>query len=148
MLDLFARLPYKDEIIDNAKNVDVITPLQLAVKSQNYPIVRKLIDIGANPQLTTSNSFTSLHIAAELKDVRILGALIEAAKPETVHAKTSDGITPVMSASAAGHLDNVNLLMEKGADLWELNPLNLNSFDLMAMRGQTDLLKWVIEKWK
>eukprot|EP00343_Euplotes_focardii_P004691 CAMPEP_0205811244 /NCGR_PEP_ID=MMETSP0205-20121125/15414_1 /ASSEMBLY_ACC=CAM_ASM_000278 /TAXON_ID=36767 /ORGANISM="Euplotes focardii, Strain TN1" /LENGTH=46 /DNA_ID= /DNA_START= /DNA_END= /DNA_ORIENTATION= len=46
-----------------------------------------------------------------------------------------------MGASANGRIDNANLLIEKGADLWKRSSGDRNSFDYMAISGQIDLLK-------
>lgn len=111
-------------------------------------MVCKLLEMGADPAIPTNRRFTAIHIASEVKDTRILDVLLGATKESELNAKTTDGITPLMCASASGFMDNVNLLQEKGADLWETDPTNVNSFDMMARAGQVELLKCVIEQWK
>jgi len=97
--------------------------------------------MGSNTRTLTSGGFNSVHIASELKDVRILDILLKNSDPELLNLKTGTGISPIMSASAGGNMDNMNLLLEKGSDPWELGPNNYNSFDLIALGGSLDLLK-------
>ena len=92
--------------------------------------------------------FTSFHIASEVKDARVLGWLLIAANPDSLHAKSVDGNTPAMGASIAGHIDNLNLLIENGSDLWALNNKGMNWFDHIAFAGHTELFKWVFNEWK
>lgn len=53
-----------------------------------------------------------------------------------------------MGAWAAQKIDNTNLLLELGAKPWEYGPTGHNSFDLLALQGHEELLKWVLNIWK
>ena len=96
----------------------------------------------------SNKGFTSFHIAAEIKDTRILATILEASKPDSLKAKTVNGNVPIMGAWSAGNFDNVNLLLEYGSNLWELNKQSLNWFDYIALTGNTELFKWVFDEWK
>ena len=45
--------------------------------------------------------------------------LLEHASPELLKDYTRENISPLMSAWMTGHLDNMNLLIDHGYDLWE-----------------------------
>ncbi|KAF7927080.1 hypothetical protein BELL_0979g00010 [Botrytis elliptica] len=70
------------------------TPLQLAIKSKaNVKLVAKLIDAGANYQISDSFGRTCLHFAAESGDTDITKLLLE--KNADVNAKDKEGETPL-----------------------------------------------------
>lgn len=70
-------------------------PLIAAVRAQSEPIVRILLDAGADPKDTDSDGWTALHHAADSEDskVDIVKLLVERGAP--VEAKTDDGRTAV-----------------------------------------------------
>lgn len=70
-------------------------PLIAAVRAQSEPIVRVLLDAGADPRDTDSDGWTALHHAADSEDskVDIVKLLVERGAP--VEAKTDDGRTAV-----------------------------------------------------
>lgn len=100
-----------------------------------------MIDSGAKLDTFVSKRFSCLHLAAEIKDTRILAKLLEKAPPALLSEKNSEGASPLMSASGSGNLDNINLLIEYGGDLWAQSEVKMNSFDIMAATGQTEALK-------
>jgi len=112
VLDIFLQLDYTNEIIDNMKNKEAHTPLHQAIQMQDYKSTCKLVEAGANLEMTVSKGFNVIHIASALPSVRILDTLAKKSKISLLHAKSDEGSTPIIKAAEKGHLDNVSYLLD------------------------------------
>ena len=54
--------------------------------------------MGCDTKMMTSKGFTAIHIASEMKDVRILDVLLQYSEDEYVSKKAGEGVTPIMGA--------------------------------------------------
>ena len=91
------------------------TPLMQAVMSQRAEIVEYLLRRGADVNATSGFGFTPLHIAAEYPSTTISTILI--VNGAKVEALDSRGMSPLWRACEAGQLEQVRLLIQKGADV-------------------------------
>ena len=108
----------------------IIEPMYWAVKFDNVPAVRALLESGVdvNKVLTYDNK-TVLHVAAQLGHAAVVKALIEAGadmnKPASPHTVDASGkrsgvihnVTPVYYATQAGHTHVIMELITAGADV-------------------------------
>lgn len=92
------------------------TPLMLAaVRGGNSPIVRLLIEKGADVKTADNRGVTALHEAAQSGDLTSMRLLIE--HGADVNALDRNGDSPLMFAAAGLHSDGVQLLLKHGANV-------------------------------
>jgi ankyrin repeat protein len=66
--------------------------------------------------------------------------------PELVKAKDKESETPLHKAAAQGHMDVVNYLISKGADIDARNNANQNPLLHAAYYGKTEVVKFLLDK--
>eukprot|EP00965_Chrysotila_dentata_P234742 6200357-Pleurochrysis_carterae.AAC.4 len=147
----------------NIATDDGISPLMAASSAGQARCVRLLLDAGAIPMDTTKNGLTALHAAAESGSLDALRELLahgmitdtsgsrEPRKNVNVNAgggqnallkenfhvdiSTSDGITPLMAAAAAGKAEAVAVLLAHGACVGANNGMGKTALHLAAASG-------------
>ncbi|HJZ81795.1 MAG TPA: ankyrin repeat domain-containing protein [Pyrinomonadaceae bacterium] len=97
-----------------AETPDGMTALMLAVWHQRPDAVRRLLQLGADPNHQDKDGDAGLHGAASFGNATILGMLLDAQANPNVKNKL--GGTPLMWAASYGHDQIVRMLLEKGAD--------------------------------
>lgn len=113
------RLPYV-EVKDKSQQFrqgDELTALVIAIDTtqRSEPLVRALLDQGANPNLRFNEGGTPLMEAACRGSLKILQALLD--DGADINAKANDGATALMYAVRFGRADAARLLIEKGANI-------------------------------
>jgi uncharacterized protein len=100
----------------NAAPADGMGALHWAAINGEVELAKMLLIAGANPAATTRlGGYTPLLLAATKGDAKMIDALITAgADPKSANA---NGTTALMLAAAAGRLDAVTLLIDRGLDL-------------------------------
>jgi ankyrin repeat protein len=100
------------ELLRDVPNADHLTPLMYAVLTAGTPMMRVLLESGANVNAATPDGITALHMAAyDLAKTRLL---IE--HGAAVNSQTKSGETPLLLAAARpGSSAIVSLLLSKGA---------------------------------
>lgn len=98
----------------NAQGGNGMTALNWCVLGDRESSVQKLLERGANPNLSDKDGDTPLHTAAQRGNVKLLEWLLAAGA--NVNAKNKLGGTPLMWAAVFGHQPAAALLLEKGAD--------------------------------
>jgi ankyrin repeat protein len=92
------------------------TALQAAARSDaSAPIVRLLLDAGADPKGTDAAKANTLHVAALGNDIETIRLVINAGAD--VDGVDFAGFTPLIHAAANRNLDAVRLLLARGADI-------------------------------
>jgi len=97
-----------------AETPEGMNALMLAVWHQRPDSARKLIQMGSNVNHQDKEGDASLHGAAWVGNMSLLGMLLDARANPNVKNKL--GGTPLMWAASYGHDAAVRLLLEKGAD--------------------------------
>jgi len=133
------------------------TALYRAAKHGNMTEVKKLLSIGADPNIPNNKGLTPLHQAAYWGELEVARALLAAgADPKVTNGK---GWTPLHSASLAAGLSKrrrvIQLLLKLGADphapdkygwtpvdytsLWEdQNPKLVKVLDFLRQKSNSD----------
>jgi uncharacterized protein len=101
----------------NKFSPDGFTPLGLACFFGHLPIVRFLLNKGADPNIASNNPYkvTPLHSACAIYNYDIADLLLT--HGANVNAKQMQGVTPLHSAAHHGQTKLSTLLIEHGADV-------------------------------
>ena len=91
------------------------TPLLIAARSGSADMVKKLLEVGADPASPTSHGATPLILAAISGQVEAVRALLDHGA-EIDARESAMGQTALMSAAAFDRSDVVRLLLSRGAD--------------------------------
>lgn len=100
----------------NAKGVEGMTLLQWQVGRGDYSRVRRLLALGADPDIIGWGNETATHLAAFRDSPAMLELLLDGgADPNTPGLRL--GRTPIFNALAAKNGRSVELLIERGSDV-------------------------------
>ncbi len=117
----FGGVETTEEIIDTIDGVNYdykgltgLTPLVMAAYRQEYGVFNKLLDLGANVDITTKWG-TATHRLLSNKKYDMASALLN--DQADIESLNEEGKTLLLVASASTHLPLVRLLLEKGANV-------------------------------
>ena len=122
----------------DSKDAAGMTRLMNAVVHVNIQAVKSLIEIGANPSLTSDKGWNALHFAAQVGDIGIID-LIQNHLPN-INSKTKAGQTPLMIAASFGNLDAVEWFLEKGATATCVDSNRCNMLHHAVKGGDTNII--------
>ena len=91
------------------------TALHLAAKANNAPMVRLLLEAGADHELAKTYEMVPLHTAARNGATEVCKILLE--HGIDVNTKTKFGQTPLYYAAVGQHFETADLLIAQGASL-------------------------------
>ena len=129
----------------NAKLADGRTLVyQAASLGDGLPLLRLLLEKGAQPDVKTLAGMTPLMAAAGHGKVEAMRLLIE--KGAVVNAKNSAGATALIAAAAAGSPEAVRLLLEKGADPNVVTKRSQTALAAAATTGVEATVKLLLER--
>ncbi|MBL8214039.1 MAG: ankyrin repeat domain-containing protein, partial [Bryobacterales bacterium] len=127
----------------DAKQVEGRTPLYQAASLGNaLPVVRLLLDRGANPNLPMVTGTTPLIAAAIRGKVDIMEALL--AKGANVNAAAGTGGTALMAAATSGNPVAVRLLLDKGANAKAVTKRKETALHDAATAGVTESVRLLL----
>ncbi|CEJ93649.1 hypothetical protein VHEMI09225 [[Torrubiella] hemipterigena] len=141
-------------LLDAGMHVDqeidkVGTPLSLAIATQNVEMVRFLLGRGANANgMEWLPPVTFLARAASFKSQQILLSLLD-------HGAKVHGSSALYNAAEYGHIDNVELLLARGADLDELAMIDYGlksrhnagtALHAAVENGQTEIVQILLKR--
>lgn len=120
-------------------------PLIRATASQREASVKMLLEAGANPHVTNRHGYTALHIVSRLEQdeqplvsIAIAQALLGAGLD--VDTPSRNGITPLMSASRAGHGELVTFLLANRANVLLKDNKGRSPLALAALDGRVAIV--------
>ncbi|KAL6055298.1 Transient receptor putative cation channel subfamily A member 1 [Balamuthia mandrillaris] len=105
-------------------SVDGSTPLHYLVrhnppehmKHQYFACIRRLVDMGCNPNLKNSNGDTALHYAASRGRENVLVFMVKELKTPCLNALNNYGETPLHLAARMGDVGMATTLLSLGVD--------------------------------
>lgn len=102
--------------VEAKTRLNQMTPLFMAAKNGNAPIVEALLKAGADAKAATNVGTTALMLAAAAGSPEAVQALLKAGAD--IHGKdVNQGQTALMFAAASGRTEVIRLLASSGADL-------------------------------
>jgi serine/threonine-protein phosphatase 6 regulatory ankyrin repeat subunit B len=111
---------------------------------ENYSLITKLLEYGANPNIRSTYGNTPLLDASALGIFNIVKKLLEFGADPNIPNK--DGWTPLMIASNNGYSEIVKLLLTKGADVNYHSGNNITAISLASRNGHNDIKFLLINK--
>ena len=115
-LEMAEMLLYAGANLEATTRIGHHTPLHVAGRSGQAPVVQALLEAGADPHALSASGATPLHLAAQAGNAAAVAALVDHGADVNARERTW-GQTPLMFAAASNRLGPVNVLMERGADL-------------------------------
>jgi len=111
---------------------DGATALHWAAYGERPDLARALLESGADPQAADRNGVTPLYLAAENGNAELLGMFVT--DERTAAARTPTGESMLMLAVRTGRLDAVRLLLDRGANADDREPVFGQSALMFAVR--------------
>jgi ankyrin repeat protein len=147
-VDVMKTLLKKGADATNAR-VDGITALMTASVGGHADAVSSLLQNGADPTVTDNDGLTPLMNAAENGTVATMKLLVEHANdPAYINIMSNTGFSPLIIASAHGHVDAVEYLVNAGADVDAVHENKVTALMYAAASGHVDTMKILIQKGK
>jgi len=122
--------------------LETLQPLEFAVSKNNFVIVQRLIECGANLDAISAYSMTALMTAASKNYLETAALLINKG------AKINDecGRPPLLIAAQANHKSMVKLLIEKGANINVIDPVYaFNVLSYAVLKCDLELIKFLLD---
>lgn len=100
------------------KDGDGQTPLMVGTLTNTEDLVKKLLELGADPLAQDPRGSTAAHMAASMGHGNLINLLVEAPKggAKVITATNLMGSTPLHFAAKLGHPKAVQTLLDLGAD--------------------------------
>jgi ankyrin repeat protein len=132
----------------NSKGIMNVTPLYWAFRQNNIEGAKKLLQLGANPNIVFENGTSLIHLAARREVTLFLKLFLQhKANPNLVAGPLK--ITPLFEViSIFGELekfDEIDLLLEYGADVNEKNTVGDTPILLAAKFGRFDIVHRLLQ---
>ncbi len=123
------------------KEGEGLTPLALAVINDHLPVVKFLVEKGANVNFRDESGQTILHMAARTGDIRLIEYLLKNGAKKDINAKSNKGRTPLAEVLRASKDSIIHLDIEtKELDTQEKLRAELSSaLDQLATKGAKKL---------
>jgi ankyrin repeat protein len=127
-VDLAAMLIYAGGNLRAATRINGYTPLLLAARAGHTPIIRLLLERGADPNQASIAGTTPLMLAAASGNADAVGVLVDAGADVNAR-EASRGQTALMFAAAYNRVAAIELLAKRGADVAAASKVHdLNAF--------------------
>ncbi len=130
--------------INRARNLDLITPLILAVVNGNEKIVHLLLQRNIEIHARCKNGLNALMYAASKGNVAIVSALLDGGAMLDAVEPTQRS-TALMFAAKHGHADIVRLLVVRGADINAKRNDGATALIMAASEGHADVINVLVE---
>jgi ankyrin repeat protein len=114
-------------------------PIVSAIRLRSLPLVRMLVQAGADTRIRVAQKRGLLHLAAEAGHPEIIRLLVE--RGLAVNARDRYRRTPLMVAAGEGQADAALALLELGADLDDRDLIGARATDWAAFWRHFDLAR-------
>lgn len=130
--------------------VDGITALMTAASGGHSEAIEILIENGADPTLGDGDNLIPLISAAENGSVASLKAILDHVDDDSnyINRISDTGLSALMIASAHGHVDAVEYLLDAGAAVDAVHDNEVTALMYAAAAGHLDCIKLLINKGK
>ena len=113
--------------------VNEVTAMMMAARRGSLAIVQACLNAGWNVEQRTTHGCTAVLIAAEQGHAHILKAMLACSVPSyRLLVADNEQYTPLMRASENGHIDAVELLLEKSS-LEQINCVNQDGWTALML---------------
>ncbi|XP_064390866.1 transient receptor potential cation channel subfamily A member 1 homolog [Halichondria panicea] len=143
----------RDWLRDNSVktvNENQATALHLAASSFRIEVAKLLLEHGADPNMVDDEQKTVLHYLCALPSKNNITAffklLLDQKKIDHFNPIDTENLTPLHFAAENGHLEVVNELLEKGADMKARDDIGDTPVHKAADAGQTKIVEVFFEK--
>lgn len=109
-------LPFKPNVNSASNNAFKVMPIHSAVSAGSLPILKKLLDLGADPNLPQQQGVLPIHSACHMGRIDMVEVLIE--HGAKLNLPSSDGKTVLDYAKDTaedGFIDKISTLIDKNA---------------------------------
>jgi ankyrin repeat protein len=137
-----ALLAFSKDEIDEA-NPGGTTPLLDALGKKHVEVAMCLLDEGANPTKADEDGDAALHLAARKGCLAVVERIIEIDAVD-INARGAKGFTPLMQASASGHITVAKCLLDKGAEVTTADENGDAALHLAARKGYLAIVTRII----
>ena len=128
----------------NLKDHDGCTPLHRACQSGASPIVKELINSGADCSVTDASGCSPVHLAAGKGNLDIVEMLVKIIKDWDKPDGT--GAIPLIKAAQSGHTAVVRMLIDNGSTVKLADSFGWTSLHHAAFNGHLDVARLVLTK--
>lgn len=125
-------------------NNDANTPLHISAENGYIELVKSLLRLKADPNVTNRRNQTPLHFAVERGYKEIISCLI--AHGAQIDPRENEGDTPLSWAAYTGQTDIVLQLCDFGAEINATNFDGNTSLHWSAYKGHVDIVETLIYK--
>lgn len=145
-----AHVPACRYLLEQGAEVDalggdlVATPMQWAARNGYLYVIQLLIAHNADPTITDSQGYNSLHLVTHSSTIMPLLYLLH--QPINVDSRDSQGHTSLMWAAYQGDALSVDLLLRHGANPNLKDDAGLTSLHWAVVRGNRVAIRRLIEK--
>ena len=120
--------------------------LLLAIRAEgSREMAELLLEHGADPAWTTEEGVGLLDEAVERNRLDLAELLMERGL-DPAQTRRKSGMTALMLAACFEHLEMMELLYEKGADLYAVDQMGFSAADFARKLRKTKAQKWIEEK--
>ncbi|CAL4144116.1 unnamed protein product, partial [Meganyctiphanes norvegica] len=143
--EIIAKLHYNKAELNFFTKVG-FNPLHLAVINNHPNVLRKLVNLGMDPNSTTNNKHaaTALHIASRLGLVKCTEQLI--ALGASVNSRDKNQLTPLMRASECNKVDCIKVLLSNGGDTSATTDAGWDVGHIVARKGSSDVFNYLLKR--
>ncbi|XP_039992594.1 ankyrin repeat and SOCS box protein 2-like isoform X2 [Xiphias gladius] len=120
------------------------TALLLAVSCEHLSCVRRLLEAGADPDISSKNKETPLYKACELENVDMVSLILSYGA--TVNQRCGQGWTALHEAVSRNNTEICEILIRAGAAINPANTYSITPLTVAAQQGQTKALCYLIGK--
>ena len=127
--------------LDPTKNT--LSALEESVVSGNVAEVRRLIEAGADPNISLGYGMTPLHTASLRGHIEIVKMLLEA--DAKVNSKDFSDRTALILASQNGHIEIAKMLIESDAKLNSKDKSDRTALNLALQNGHMEIVRLLLD---